>query len=153
MEVAPVYAFGRVQDSSVTKQDRWNPSQPHQIRFWLTDIRYMGTPVWIAQASMPLGGRFRKNRDRGVQTPIDPNVDEVRNDIVQDMVYSQFASRIGFVKGVGVATVDNPRSTPTGRSYHTDGLRAVIFFDDVPSSLDQLEFLDWEKLAPQHGSP
>ena len=152
-DIAPLYAFERVQDVSVTKQDRWNPSQPHQIRFWLTEIRYRGLAVWVAQASMPLGGRFRKSRDGGVQAPIDPNVDEVRNDIVQDTIYSQFASRIGFVKGVGAATVDNPRPTPGGGVYHTDGLRAVIFFDDVPSTLDQVQFLDWERLAPQPGSP
>ncbi|MEZ5275466.1 MAG: LssY C-terminal domain-containing protein [Opitutaceae bacterium] len=152
-DLAPLYALGRVQDSAVTKQERWNPSQPHQIRLWLTEIRYRGIPVWIAQASMPLGGRFRKNRDGGVQAPIDPNVDAVRNDIVQDTIYSQFASRIGFIKGVDAATMENPRPTPSGGVYHTDGLRAVIFFDDGPSTLDQVQFLDWERLAPQPGSP
>jgi hypothetical protein len=105
----------------------------------------------MAQTSMPLGGRFGKNGDENTRIPIDPGVDEVRNDLVQDLIYSQFVSRVGFVKGVGPVSRQEPRSTPSGGTYHTDGLRAVLFFDWEPVSIEQIEFLDWEHLDADRG--
>lgn len=146
-EAPPLYAFGRPQDVSMAKRDTWVAAQPHLLRAWLTDIRYEGSLVWVAQISMPLGGRFAVGGDEDGPGKIDPDVDAARNDFVQDGLYSQLVTDAAFVKGVGPASRERPRATPGGLAYHTDGLRAVLFYDDVPVSLTEIEFLNWERLA------
>ena len=81
-----------------------------------------------------------------ITPPIEPDVDESRNDLIQDTIYSQSLVKLGFVKGVGRAMASQPRQIPGAGIYHTDGLRAVLFFEKRPVSLAQIEFLDWERL-------
>jgi hypothetical protein len=146
----PRYLFRRPQDISSGKRGRWVAAQPHVLRLWLTPIRYRGKPVWAAQVSSPLGGRFARAAEDGAPLPIDPDVDEARNDLVQDLIYSQFLARIGFVRGVGQVKESAPRTIPDAGSYHTDGLRAVLFIDERPVHLSEIGFLDWERLVDHY---
>jgi hypothetical protein len=77
---------------------------------------------------------------------IDPDVDESRRYLVEDLLYSQALHRIGFVKGVGASSKAEPQLNLMGDPYYTDGLRAVMFFEPRPYSLSQLEVLDWERV-------
>ena len=144
---SPLYVFGRPQDIAAKKGFRWVAAQPHVLRIWLTKIRFQGKLVWMGQINMPRGGRFASHESLAV---IDPDVDEARNDLVQDAIYSQLLSEIGFVKGAGPVARSSPRTTPGGSTYHTDGLRAVLIFDRHPVSLTEIEFMSWERLADQH---
>jgi hypothetical protein len=126
------------------------PAQPHVMRTWLTDIRFRGQPVWIAQVSTPLGGRFASEIISDAGPRIDPNVDEAQIDLVQDMIYSQHLARLGFVEGVGEVMQSAPRETSAGGTYYTDGLRAVLFFENRPVSISQIQFLPWERLADHY---
>jgi hypothetical protein len=142
----PLYAFGRAHDISARKQTRWIAAQPHTLRFWLTPLRYRGKAVWLGQASSRLGGRFAEPAEEA--PAIEPAVDDARNNIVQDLLYSQSVAKLGFVNGVGRVTAAALRTTPDGSRYHTDGLRAVMVFRDETISLSQIELFDWEALSP-----
>ena len=61
-------------------------------------------------------------------------MDEARNLLVQDMMYSGGLDKLGFARGSG---------TPE----RGDGLRAVLFFATRPLSLSDVEILDWVRLA------
>ena len=76
---------------------------------------------------------------------IDPDVDEARVSLVEDLVYSQQLAKIGWVKGVGAATRSNPRHNRTGDRYFTDGYRAVLVFDSRPRSFIEIDWFDWEQ--------
>ena len=117
------------------------------LRVWLTDIRFEGKLVWIGQIGTPRGGRFAAAANDDSLRDIDPDVDEARNDLVQDAIYSQLVIEIGLVKGVGSVASASPRTTPGGSSYHTDGLRAVLIYDNNPVSLTEIEFMSWERLT------
>jgi hypothetical protein len=84
---------------------------------------------------------------------IDPNVDESRRYLVEDLLYSQALNRIGFVKGVGASSKAEPGLNLMGDPYYTDGLRAVMFFEPRPYSLSQLEVLDWERVSSVRHTP
>jgi hypothetical protein len=147
----PRFAFGRIQVVSGKKLSRgYIKKQAHIIRIWQTPIRYRGQPVWVAQTSSRLGGRFAGKTDSEVTLPLDPYVDEARNDLTQDLAYSQALVKIGHVKGAG-----QDRSITAGNqsgdiSYTTDGLRVVLVFGDRPASLATIDFFDWERLADYH---
>lgn len=148
--VSPQYAFGRPEDTAGQKQALWVAAQPHTVRLWLTTIRYQGNPVWIGQTSAPLGGRFQRQTITGNPAPIDPDVDEARLDLVQDLIYSQGLAKLGFVKGVGRVASTHPRETPSGATYHTDGLRAVMLFETRFISISELKFIEWERLTDHY---
>jgi hypothetical protein len=142
----PWNAFGRVQDLSGRRISRWVAPQPHTLRFWLTPLRYQGEPIWVGQVSTGVGGRFASLSDGAER--IEPYVDEARNDVVQDLLYSQALARIGFVTGAGGAS--DPGQVPSGSSYHTDGLRAVLVFGSEAVSLAEIDFFHWERLVDHY---
>jgi hypothetical protein len=144
---SPWHAFGRTQDLSGHKISRWAAPQPHTLRLWLTPLLYQGKPVLVGQVSTGLGGRFAAP-DKAAW-PVEPDVDEARNDVVQDLLYSQALAKIGFVVGAGSFSAAGPGQTPDGSSYHTDGLRAVLVFGGDAVSLAEVDFLDWERLVDQ----
>jgi hypothetical protein len=141
------YVFQRPQGVSASKRDRWVPAQPHVLRAWLTTIRFQDKPVWIGQVSTQLGGRFASTTGGGTGSSIEPFVDESRNDVIQDIIFSQSLVKMGFVQGVGLVTTSNPRKLPGGSTYHTDGLRAVLVLQERPVSLSEVEFINWEQLS------
>jgi hypothetical protein len=70
--------------------------------------------------------------------------------LVQDLAYSQALRKTGFVKGVGKVMAREPRKTPDGSTYHTDGLRAVFLFDGGNVPLSQIGNFDWERLLDHY---
>ena len=144
----PRYAFGRGQDISGNKLSRgYTKAQAHTIRIWQTPIRYRGKPVWVAQTSTRLGGRFAEKAPVEVTSPTNPKVDEARYDLAQDLAYSQALIKIGFVKGAGRSQSTLTKEASTDVHYKTDGLRVVLVFGDRPASLATIDFFDWERLA------
>jgi hypothetical protein len=70
--------------------------------------------------------------------------------LMKDLVYSQQLAKIGWVKGVGVATRSKPRYNLTGDPYFTAGLRAVLMFDRRPHSFKVFIFLVRNRVKPDH---
>ena len=144
----PRYAFRRAQDISGVKINRgYKKAHPHTIRLWQTPIRYNGKPVWVAQTSTRLGGRFAEKAPAEVTSPISPKVDEARYDLAQDLAYSQALIRIGFVKGARRSQSTLKQEASADVHYKTDSLRVVLVFGNRPASLATIDFFDWERLA------
>ncbi|MCZ6672327.1 MAG: hypothetical protein O7C75_05235, partial [Verrucomicrobia bacterium] len=62
-----------------------------------------------------------------------------------DLAYSQALKAFGYLNGVGVQTRDAPRYNLVGDPYFTDGLRAVMFFDERPFTFAELDIkAHWE---------
>ena len=137
------YVFGRIPDAVLRKQRRQGAS-PNWIRAWLVPFRYQGRSVYIVQIGRPVGGRFATD---STQPALHDDVDEARNMIVQDAIYSEGLEKLGFSTGVGAASRQQERSSLDGAHYFTDGLRAVLFFAVRPLSLSDLEILDWAKVG------
>jgi hypothetical protein len=107
-------------------------------------MQFKGKPVFVGQVSRDIGVRFTAKTWPPVTHKIDPDVDEARHSVVEDLLFSHTISEFGFVKGVGRVTPSKPRSNLTGDPYFTDGLRAVIILDAGPTSLKQIKNIGWE---------
>ncbi len=139
--VSGLYVFGRRQDAALQKA-RGTIHERNHLRLWLSPMRFRDLPVWVGQISRDIGVRFTW---RTITThKIDPDVDETRGFLIQDLWYSQVLLKNAFVKGVGAAPISEPRRNLTGDPYFTDGLRAVLWVSGVPVDLEDVEFLDWE---------
>jgi hypothetical protein len=144
--VSPLYVYGRPQDVAFQKA-RETIHERNHLRLWLTPMIYQGKPVWIGQISRDIGVHL--TRKTIVTHKIDPDVDETRSYLLQDLAYSQGLSKLAYAKGVGAADISTPRGNLTGDPYFTDGYRAVMWVSSDPVSFEEIEFVAWELRAPQ----
>lgn len=137
--VSALYVFGRPQDAAMQRA-RSSINERNHLRIWLTPLRYEGAPVWIGQISRDIGVRLTW---KTITThKIDPEVDETREFLVEDLAYAQSLKRFGYVGGVGAAPYDEPRGNLTGDPYFTDGLRVVLWVTGEPTGLDEIDVID-----------
>ncbi len=141
--ISPLYVYGRRQDIGWQKA-RGTINERNHMRFWLSPIRFRGQWVWVGQISRDIGVKFTLKSPTISTHVIDPDVDEARRYFVEDLAYSQALARVGYVKGVGVVTKEEPRMNLVGDPFYTDGLRAVLFFEARPYTLSDIEMLEWE---------
>ena len=150
--ISSLYLYGRPQDIAAQKA-RASIHERNHARFWLSPIRFRGKEVYVGQISRDIGVKFTLKSPTISTHAIDPDIDESRRYLVEDLLYSQALHRIGFVKGVGASSKAEPRLNLMADPYYTDGLRAVMFFEPRPFSLSQLEVLDWERITSASHTP
>lgn len=138
--VSGLYVFGRPQDVAFQKA-RDNINERNHLRLWMSPLRFEGVPVWIGQISRDIGVRL--TRKTITTHKVDPDVDETREYLVENLAYSQALAKLGYVDGVGAAPIDEPRGNLTGDPYITDGKRAVLWISSTPTDFGDIEDLDW----------
>lgn len=147
--VSPLHFYGRRQDFARQKP-RHNIHERNHLRLWYSPMRFQGKPVFVGQISRDIGVRFTAKAWPPVTHKIDPDIDEARSSLIEDLIYSQMLAKVGFVKGGGIARPSNPRTNLTGDPYFTDGLRAVLILGQGPIALNQIQSLDWETMKTFH---
>ena len=96
----------------------------------------------MGQISRDIGVRFTTKTI--LTHKIDPDVDETRDFLIQDLWYSQGLKKLAYVGGVGAAPISEPRGNLTGDPYFTDGLRAVLWVSSDRVDLEAVEVVEWE---------
>jgi hypothetical protein len=79
--------YGRRQDLALQKA-RDNVHQRNHLRLWLTPMRYEGKQVWVGQISRDIGTRLTIHSKTLTTHKIDPDVDEARRALLEDVAYS-----------------------------------------------------------------
>lgn len=141
--VSPLFFSGRQQDMARQKPRRSIHERNH-LRLWFTPLRYQGKSVFIGQISRDIGVHLTTKLWPPVTHKIDPDIDEARQSVMEDLLSAHTITKAGFVKGVGAATPTRPRENLGGDPYFTDGLRAVILLEPGPISPGQIQSLGWE---------
>jgi hypothetical protein len=131
--VSPLYVAGRCQDFALQRVRQTINERLH-LRLWITSLRFEGKPVWIGQISRDIGVRFTPKTWNLTTHKIDPDVDDARDYVLDDLMESGRVTRVGYVSGVGAADRAAPRRNLTGDPYFTDGLRAVAVFSPSRTS-------------------
>jgi hypothetical protein len=144
-----VSLFGRAAGLVLRKHAQAGTSA-NLLRLWRAPIAYRGQSVLVAQAGRPVGGRFAEDERRA---KLHPDVDEVRNILVQDLIYSGGLAQLAFATGVGAVPPSQPRELPGDEHYYTDGLRGVLLFSTRPMTLPDVKLLDWEPMSRSTASP
>ena len=110
------------------------------IRLWATPMLFDGKPVYVAQVGRPVGGRFASSEARS--TVLHADVDEARNFMVQDMMYSGGLEKLGFITGVG-EPARRPRRRSRVRSTTPMACARCCSSARVRSALSDVQILDW----------
>ena len=78
---------------------------------------FEGVPVWIGQVSRDIGVRFTWRTWNLTTHRIDPDVDEARDYVVEDLLQAQRLEKAGYIDGVGACDRQSPRRNLTGDVY------------------------------------
>jgi LssY C-terminus len=123
--VSPLYLFGRSQDIAL-QRSRQSINERLHLRLWLTPLRFQQVPVWVGQVSRDIGVRLTAKTWNLTTHRIDPDVDEARDYVVEDLLQAERVEAAGYLDGVGACDAASARHNLTGDMYYTDGKRAVI---------------------------
>lgn len=123
--VSPLHLFGRDQDIAL-QRTRHSINERLHLRLWLTPLAFEGKPVWAGQVSRDIGVRFTTRAWNLTTHRIDPNVDESRDYVIEDLLEAHRVVAAGYVEGVGGCPATAPKRNLTGDPYFTDGKRTVI---------------------------
>ena len=82
--------------------------------------------VWIGQVSRDIGVRFTPKTWNLTTHRVDPDVDEARDYVIEDLLQAGRIEATGYAECVGPCDIASPRRNLTGDPYFTDGKRAVI---------------------------
>ncbi|MZR62301.1 LssY C-terminal domain-containing protein [Alcanivorax sp. DP30] len=142
--VSSLYALERPQDLALQKA-RGNIHQRNHLRLWRAPVLCDGEPVWLGQISRDIGVRFTFKSPTLTTHKIDPDVDEARDYLLQDMIFSQRLSEFGYVHAQAPKTIAEPGHNLTGDPFITDGLRLVMFFHSPMTPMHKVKDLGWEQ--------
>jgi hypothetical protein len=136
--VKSLYLFNRAQDSAFRKS-RSTLNERNQLRLWLSPYSYNGQQVWVGQISRIIR--------RGIwgKFTIEPDVDEARYYLLQDLWYAQGLLRFGYIRISDMATLSDPRNSLQDDDYFTDGLCLVMWVANEPVSFAEVQFEPWER--------
>ena len=138
--ISGLYVFGRAQDVAFQKA-RENIHERNHLRLWMSRARFEGVPVFMGQISRDIGVRFTT---KTITThKIDPNVDETREYLLENLAYSQSLKKFAYVGGVGEVPMDQPKGNLTGDPWFSDGYRIVLWVTSEPVPIDEIKFLEW----------
>jgi hypothetical protein len=131
--VSPLFLFGRSQDVALQRV-RDSINERLHLRLWLTPLRFHDQPVWVGQISRDIGVRFTTQVWNLTTHRIDPNIDESRDYVVEDLMRVERVQALGYVGGITACGPENPHRNLTGDPYFTDGQRAVIVLSQSRTS-------------------
>lgn len=137
--VSPLYMFGRSHDFSL-QRIRHSINERLHLRLWATQLRFMGKPVWIGQVSRDIGVRFTWRTWNLTTHRIDPDVDESRDYVVEELISARRLEMAGYGDGVGPAAPTTPRRNLTGDPYFTDGKRVAVLISEKKTDP---KFVNW----------
>lgn len=128
--VSALYLYGRSQDFAL-QRIRHSINERLHLRLWITPLRFRGLPVWVGQVSRDIGVRFTWRTWNLTTHRVDPDVDEARDYVFEDLLEAGRIEMAGYVEGVGACDSRTPRRNLTGDPYFTDGKRATILLSET----------------------
>jgi len=135
--VQSLYLFGRPQDAAFRKS-RSTLNERNQLRLWMSPFSFEGKHVFTGQIS-----RIIRRSSREI-FKLEPDVDEARIYLLQNLLYAQTVSKFGYVRKTETATLNNPQQSLGNDTYFTDGLCLVVWISGEPVPLSGVEYMDWE---------
>ncbi|MCP5519830.1 MAG: LssY C-terminal domain-containing protein [Verrucomicrobiales bacterium] len=146
--ISSLYLFGRRQDMALQKA-RATIHERNHLRLWLAPFTCEGQVVLVGQISRDIGLRFTFKAPGWVTHKIDPDVDEARDYLAQEMVTSGSVGTVTLVGGVGQASRETPQRNLTGDPFFTDGKRLVLFLSGETVPVSQIHLEDWTAAPPR----
>ena len=135
------YLYGRPPDA-VFRKSRRNSGEGNELSLWLAPLRADGRGVWMGQMKHAIGQRYKINEIFFGSTQ-DPDVNDGRNFLLQDLWYSQSLKTIAYTHTGKVVPMENPQLDFNNNPFFSDGRRFVMWLSGEPVALQETRNLQW----------
>jgi hypothetical protein len=137
------YYFGRSPDA-IFRKGRNRTTERNEMGIWLLPYEVDGEPVWAVQMKQAIGRRFAiEEQFLGVQ--LDPDINDGRNYLLQDLWYSQSLRAYAWSATGRVVSREQPELDFKGRAWFSDGFKIVLWVSGDPVALTEAEFVPWDR--------
>ena len=137
------YLYGRDPDA-VFRIQRNNSVDRNELRLWLAPKLVDGETVWLGQVTNFVGQRsYIEKVFFGAH--LDPDVDEARGFLLQNIWYSQGLQSFAWSDTGKQVLFDQPGTDFNNNPFFTDGFRAVLWLSGTPYSMLDTARLDWDQ--------
>ena len=130
------YFYGRPQDAIFRYNSLFGDSF-YELRLWLAPITSGDDRVWAGQVRHFFSSGTVINR-------FDPDVDNARNFVFQNILYGQSLKSVGWIAGKEVAPADSFWVNLIESPFFSDGYRIVLWLSGDPVSFLDADALDWD---------
>lgn len=144
------YLFGRPPDG-IFRTGRDRKSERGELSLWLAPVRVDGEPLWVGQFKNAVGRRYGIG-ELFLGVTLDPDSNEGRNFVLQDIWYAQALQHWGWSK----TGLEVPREAPE-QDFHgnpwfsTDAYRAVLWVSGRPIDMTDATPVEWGRLERPSG--
>lgn len=141
--ISALYVFDREHDLAFQKARAVIDERNH-MRLWLAPVTFEGRHVWIGQISRDVGIKLSGRFWPPTTHVIDPDMDDARFLLKQDLLAGRSVEQLGYVRGHEEVSLEEPHVNAEDDPYFTDGLRAVFFLAEQEVPAAHVELLEWE---------
>src|SRR5262249_34657072 len=117
--VTPLFLFGPSQDLAL-QRSRHSINERLHLRPCLPTLRVRGKPVWLGQCSRDIGVRFTPKTWTLTTHRINPDVDEARDYVIEDLIKAEHTEATRYVDCRQPSDSAHPSHNLTGDPYFTD---------------------------------
>ena len=138
------YLFGRRADA-VFRLQRDKKRNRNVMSLWLSPYLYNGEPIWFAQVTHFIG-QDTQLQELIFGARVDPDVDESRKFVLQNLWYGQSLSQVGWTHTPHEITYEEEENAEpeNKRGYFTNGIRIAIWVSGEPVSMTDAITLEWD---------
>ncbi len=137
------YLFGRPPDA-VFRKKRGKKTDRNELSLWMAPVRNNGKAVWMAQLKHAIGRRYQIN-EIFFGSAQDPDVDDGRNFLLQNLWYSGSLDAVAFTTTGKVVPSEAPVTDFNGNPFFSDGGRVVMWLSGNPVALQEVRRIDWDE--------
>lgn len=137
------YLFGRPPDA-VFRKKRGKKTDRNELSLWLAPVRNNGQAVWMAQLKHAIGRRYQID-EIFFGSAQDPDVDDGRNFILQNLWYSGSLDAAAFTTTGKVVPSDTPVMDFNNNPFFSDGGRVVLWLSGDPVAMQDVQRIDWDE--------
>lgn len=142
--MSALYVDGNPQTLGLQKA-RDTIHERNHLRLWIAPWMYDGDHVMVGTITRDIGVYFTTRTWNLTTHAIDPDVDEARNYLVEDLITTESIRAFGAVPGVGRATKEEPHRNLMFAPWWTDGRRFVIRLAaaDERLSIEEIDYFQF----------
>ena len=137
------YYFERPPDA-VFRKIRDEGSSRNELTLWMAPYPVDGKPVWLGHVKHAIT-RLYGVEEYFFGVRLDPDADEGRNFLLQDLWYSQTLESFAFTRIGDPVSSDEPRNDFNGEPWFSDGISTVLWVTAEPISLMKTRNRGWEE--------
>jgi hypothetical protein len=144
------YLFGRPPDG-IFRSGRDRKSERAELSMWLAPIRVEGKPLWVGQFKNAIGRHYAIG-ELFLGVALDPDTNEGRNFVLQDLWYAQALQHWAWSSTGRQVPRDSPAQDFHGNPWFSNDIyRIVVWISGKPIAMSKATPIDWGRLERASG--